>query len=149
MLAKVTFAALLSVMSLPALAAQCDVTVDSNDAMQFDKKEIVVDKSCKEFTINLKHVGQLPKAAMGHNIVVTKEADKQGVATDGMSAGLDKDYVKEGDERVIAHTSIIGGGESTSTKLDVSKLAAGENYVFFCSFPGHWSIMTGTLKLGA
>ncbi|MBB5214163.1 azurin [Parapusillimonas granuli] len=149
MLAKVTFAALLSAMSLPALAAQCDVTVESNDAMQFNTKEIVVDKSCKEFTINLKHVGKLPKAAMGHNVVITKEADKQGVATDGMAAGLDKDYVKAGDSRVIAHTKVIGGGESTSVKFDASKLSAGEKYVFFCSFPGHWSIMTGTLKVGA
>lgn len=147
MLAKITFAALLSAMSLPALAAQCDVTVDSNDAMQFSTKEIVVDKSCKEFTVNLKHSGQLPKAAMGHNIVITKEADKQGVATDGMTAGLDKDYVKEGDDRVIAHTKVIGGGESTSVTFDASKLSASDNYVFFCSFPGHWAIMTGTVKL--
>lgn len=149
MLAKVTFAALLSAMSLPALAAQCDVNVDSNDAMQFSTKEIVIDKSCKEFTVNLKHTGQLPKAAMGHNIVITKEADKQGVATDGMAAGLDKDYVKEGDDRVVAHTKVIGGGESTSITFDPSKITAGENYVFFCSFPGHWGIMTGTVKLGA
>ncbi|MGB6102652.1 MAG: azurin [Pusillimonas sp.] len=149
MLAKITFAALLSAMSLPVLAAQCDITVDSNDAMQFDTKEIVVDKSCTEFTVNLKHSGQLPKAAMGHNWVLTKEADKQGVATDGMTAGPDNDYVKTDDERVIAHTPVIGGGESTSVKVDVSKLAAGENYTFFCSFPGHWAIMTGTLKLSS
>ncbi|MDS1141548.1 azurin [Pusillimonas sp. SM2304] len=149
MLAKATFAALLSVMSLPALAAQCDINVDSTDAMQFDTKEITVDSSCKEFTVNLKHSGQLPKAAMGHNWVLTKEADKQGVANDGMAAGLDNDYVKSGDERVIAHTKVIGGGESTSVTFDVSKLAAGENYTFFCSFPGHWAIMTGTLKLSS
>ncbi|AEC19617.1 azurin precursor [Pusillimonas sp. T7-7] len=149
MLAKATFAALLSVMSLPALAAQCDVTVEGNDAMQFNTKEIVVDKTCTEFTINLQHTGKLPKAAMGHNVVVTKEADKQGAATDGMAAGLDNDYVKPDDARVIAHTPVIGGGESTSVKFDVSKLAAGENYAFFCSFPGHWAIMTGTLKLSS
>ena len=149
MLAKATFAALLTVMSLPTLAAQCDITVEGNDAMQFNTKEIVVDKTCTEFTINLKHTGQLPKAAMGHNLVITKEADKQGVANDGMPAGLDNNYVKPGDERVIAHTPVIGGGESASVKLDVSKLAAGENYAFFCSFPGHWAIMNGTLKLSS
>src|SRR3546814_4230199 len=95
--------------------------------MQFNTKEIVVDKTCTEFTINLQHTGKLPKAAMGHNVVVTKEADKQGAATDGMAAGLDNDYVKPDDARVIAHTPVIGGGESTSVKFDVSKLAAGEN----------------------
>ena len=149
MLAKATFAALLTAMSLPALAAPCDVTVEGNDAMQFSTKEIVVDKTCTEFTINLKHTGQLPKAAMGHNLVVTKEADKQGVANDGMAAGLENDYVKSDDARVVAHTAVIGGGESTSVTLDVSKLAAGEDYAFFCSFPGHWAIMAGTLKLSS
>jgi len=149
MLAKATLALLLSATSLPVLAAQCEATVESNDAMQYNVKEIVVDKSCKEFTVNLKHVGKMPKVAMGHNWVLTKEADKQGVATDGMGAGLAQDYVKAGDTRVIAHTKVIGGGESDTVKLDVSKLAAGENYAFFCSFPGHWAIMKGTLKVGA
>ena len=149
MLAKVTLTALLSVMSLPVLAAQCEATVESNDAMQFNVKEMTVDKECKEFTVNLKHVGQLPKNAMGHNWVLTKESDKQAVATEGMSAGLEKEYVKSDDPRVIAFTKIIGGGESTSVKFDTSKLAAGENYTFFCSFPGHSAIMTGSLKLSS
>lgn len=149
MFAKVTFAALLSVMSLPALAANCEIAVDSTDAMQFSTKEITVDKTCEKFTVKLTHSGKLAKAAMGHNWVLTKAADKQGVATDGMTAGLDKDYVKPDDARVIAHTKVIGGGESDSVTFDVSKLAAGENYAFFCSFPGHWAIMTGTLKLSS
>ncbi|WP_353146926.1 azurin [Pollutimonas bauzanensis] len=149
MLVKATFAALLTVMSLPALAATCEATIESNDAMQFNTKEMVVDKSCEKFTVNLKHTGKLAKAAMGHNWVLTKAADKQAVATEGMTAGLDKDYVKPDDARVIAHTKVIGGGESDSVTFDVSKLAAGEDYAFFCSFPGHWAIMTGTLKLGS
>src|SRR3546814_18742203 len=99
MLVKATFAALLSIMSASAMAAQCEATIESNDAMQFNTKEMTVDKTCKEFTVHLKHVGQLPKAAMGHNWVLTKEDDKQGVATDGMAAGLDKDYVKSGDRK--------------------------------------------------
>lgn len=149
MFAKVAFAALLSVMSLPALAANCEATIEGNDAMQFNTKEMTIDKSCTQYTVHLKHTGKLPKAAMGHNWVLTKAADKQGVATDGMSAGLDKDYVKPDDARVIAHTKVVGGGETDSVTFDVSKLTAGEDYAFFCSFPGHWAIMTGTLKLGS
>jgi len=147
MLAKIAFATILTAMSLPTLAATCETTVDSNDAMQFNVKEITIDKSCEKFTVNLKHVGKLPKAAMGHNWVLTKQADMQAVATDGMAAGLPNEYVKVGDDRVIAHTTVIGGGESTSVSFDVSKLSAAENYAFFCSFPGHWAIMKGTVKL--
>lgn len=146
---KYVAAVLLSAASLPVFAAQCEVTVESNDAMQFNTKEIVVDKSCKEFKVTLKHVGKLPKASMGHNWVLTKDTDFQATAQQGMSAGVANDYVKVGDERVIAHTKLIGGGESDSVTFDVSKLAAGQNYTFFCSFPGHWSIMKGTLKLGS
>lgn len=149
MFAKVAFAALLSVMAVPALAADCETTIEANDAMQFSTKEMTVDKSCTKYTVHLKHTGKLPKAAMGHNWVLTKAGDKQAVATDGMTAGLDKDYVKPDDARVIAHTKIVGGGESDSVTFDTSKLTAGENYTFFCSFPGHWAIMTGTLKLGS
>ena len=86
MLVKATLAVLLSAASLPVLAAQCETTVESNDAMQFNTKEIVVDQSCKEFTVHLKQVGKMAKAAMGHNWVLTKEADMQAVATDGMTA---------------------------------------------------------------
>ena len=149
MFAKIAATALLSTAALPAMAAQCDVTIEGNDAMQFNQKEIVVDKTCKEFTVTLKHTGKLQAAQMGHNWVLTKTADMDGVAKDGMAAGAANNYIKEGDERVLAHTKVIGGGESDSTTIDVSKLAAGEDYAFFCSFPGHWAIMKGVLKLSS
>ena len=149
MLVKATLAVLLSAASLPVLAAQCETTVEANDAMQFNTKEIVVDASCKQFTVHLKHTGKMAKAAMGHNWVLTKAADMQGAATDATTAGLANNYVKAGDTRVIAHTKVIGGGESDSVTFDTAKLAASEKYSFFCSFPGHWAIMKGTLKLGS
>lgn len=143
MFAKATFAALLSVMAVPAMAAQCDVTIEGNDAMQFNTKEIVVDKTCEDFTINLVHTGKLPKAAMGHNVVITKAADKQAVANDATKAGPAADYLKPNDDRVIAHTKLIGGGEKDSVTFKTAALDAGGDYDFFCSFPGHWAIMTG------
>ncbi|WP_082308492.1 MULTISPECIES: azurin [unclassified Achromobacter] len=147
MLKKLGLAALLAAACSPALAAECSVDIAGNDQMQFDKKEITVSKRCKQFTVNLTHPGKLAKNVMGHNWVLTRQADLQGVATDGMAAGLDNDYVKKGDARVIAHTKVIGGGESDSVTFDVSKLAAGQDYAYFCSFPGHFAVMKGVLKL--
>ena len=115
--------------------------------MQYNVKEIVVDKSCKQFTVHLKHVGKMAKVAMGHNLVLTKDADKQAVATDGMGAGLAQDYVKAGDTRVIAHTKVIGGGESTSVTFDVAKIKDGGPFKFFCSFPGHLALMQGSIQV--
>ena len=139
-------AALLMALPLAAQAADCSIDLESNDAMKFNKTNIDVPKSCKDFTVNLKHTGKMAKNVMGHNVVVTKTADMAGVNTDGIKAGLPNDYVKPGDTRVIAHSKVIGGGETTSVKIPVAKLGAGPNS-FFCSFPGHAALMKGTITL--
>ncbi|TDV65931.1 azurin [Pseudomonas sp. LP_7_YM] len=147
MIRKLVAASLLTLASGHLLAAECSVDVDSTDQMSFSTKAIEIDKSCKEFTINLKHSGSLPKNVMGHNLVISKEADMSSIATDGLSVGIDKDYLKEGDARVLAHTKVIGAGETDSLKIDVSKLDPAEKYGFFCSFPGHIGMMKGTVTL--
>ncbi|AXK55354.1 MULTISPECIES: azurin [Pseudomonas] len=147
MFAKLVAVSLLTLASSQLMAAECKVDVDSTDQMSFNTKEITIDKSCKTFTVNLTHSGSLPKNVMGHNWVLSKTADMAGIAADGMAAGIDKSYLKEGDTRVIAHTKIIGAGEKDSVTFDVSKLTAGESYQFFCSFPGHNSMMKGAVIL--
>ncbi|TBV06042.1 azurin [Stutzerimonas kirkiae] len=147
MIRKVLVASVLAMAAAPVFAADCSVTVTGTDQMTWDVKNIDVSKSCKEFTVNLKHSGSMPKQVMGHNWVLTKAGDFQPVSSEGMAQGLDKNYVNDADARVLAHSKVIGGGESDSITFDVSKLAAGEEYTYFCSFPGHFSIMRGTLKL--
>ena len=114
--------------------------------MKFDLKEATVSASCATITLELTHSGKLPAAAMGHNVVVSSTADMAAVNSDGVKAGLAADYVKAGDTRVIAHSKIIGGGETTSVKIPVAKLGAGPNS-FFCSFPGHAALMKGTIAV--
>ncbi|WP_085630938.1 MULTISPECIES: azurin [unclassified Pseudomonas] len=147
MFSKVVAVSLLALASGQLMAAECKTTVDSTDQMSFNTKAIEIDKSCKTFTVELTHSGSLPKNVMGHNLVISKEADMQPIATDGLAAGIDKNYLKEGDARVIAHTKIIGAGEKDSLTIDVSKLTAGQAYGFFCSFPGHISMMKGTVTV--
>src|SRR5690606_3141731 len=129
-----------------AAAASCAVEIESNDAIQYNVKEITVPASCSEFTITMRHVGKLPVAAMGHNVVITTAADMAGVVADGIAAGLDAGYLKPNDSRVIAHTDMIGGGQTTSVTFPVSKIKGGE-YKFFCSFPGHAALMNGTISV--
>ena len=136
------------VLAAPAFAADnCSAQVEANDAMQFNTKNIDVPKSCKTFAVQLKHVGKLPKASMGHNWVLAKAADMDGVTKDGIAAGLGANYLKAGDARVIASTKMLGGGESDTATIDVAKLKAGDAYTFFCSFPGHAALMKGTLQV--
>lgn len=127
-------------------AGNCATTVESNDNMQFNTKDIQVSKACKEFTITLKHTGTQPKSGMGHNIVISKAEDMDGVLKDGATAGADADYVKAGDARIVGHTKLIGGGEEASVTVDPAKLANG-SYKFYCSFPGHGALMNGTVTL--
>lgn len=137
----------LTLLSVSAMAAECEVTVDSTDTMTYSTQQISISKSCKTFTVNLTHSGSLPKQVMGHNWVLTKASDMEAVGQDGMSAGLESDYLKPGDDRVIAHTKMIGGGEKASVTFDVSKISAGESYTFFCSYPAHMFQMKGDIKL--
>lgn len=145
---KLAALALLGLAASPAFAADCAATVEANDAMQFNQKSIEVPKTCKQFTVTLKHTGKLPKTAMGHNWVLAAAADETAINADGAKAGAASDYLKPGDARVLAHTKLIGGGESATATVPVAKLKAGEAYAFFCSFPGHAALMKGTLTLG-
>lgn len=127
----------------------CGITIEGNDRMQYNTDSIDVPASCSEFTITLNHVGNMPVLAMGHNVVVTDSDNFTAVAADGLAAGADADYVKPDDERVIAATDMIGGGESTSVTFSTSSLDSGSEYTFFCSFPGHSALMRGTLNFGS
>lgn len=133
----------LALLGNQAFADECSVDLTGNDQMQYNLKEITVPKSCAEYTINLENIGKLPRAAMGHNVVIAKSADKMAVSTDGIAAGLDNNYVKPEDARVVAHSTVVGGGEKTSVTFKPADLKDGEDYDFFCSFPGHVAIMTG------
>ncbi|HEX5306941.1 MAG TPA: azurin, partial [Dyella sp.] len=85
---------------------------------------------------------------MGHNWVLSRSSDEAGVIADGMKAGAANNYEKPGDARIIAHTKLIGGGESDTATIDVAALKAGEPYAYYCTFPGHAALMKGTLTLG-
>jgi azurin len=130
-----------------AVVADCATEIEGNDAMQYNVGSITVPASCTEFKITLKHTGQLAVEVMGHNVVISKEADVQGVAGDGVSAGVAGGYLKADDARVVAKTELIGGGKTTSVSFPVSKIKDGGPYTFFCSFPGHAALMRGTISV--
>lgn len=139
--------AALFVAATPTFAQQCEVTIGSTDQMTYLQDHISMSRRCKQFTVTLQHTGRMPAAAMGHNWVLSKTSDVQGIATDGIAAGSANSFLKVGDNRIIAHTRLIGGGESTNVTLNVSELSPDENYTFFCSFPGHSVLMKGQIKL--
>ena len=128
-----------------AMASNCTIKLKGDDRMQFDQKEVTVSASCKTINIELEHTGQLPAAAMGHNVVVSATSDVQAVNAAGAKAGAAAGYLDKSDAKVLGATDMIGGGASTKASFPGSKLKAGGDYTFFCSFPGHAALMKGKL----
>jgi len=150
LLARIVTVASLLAISGGAFGADkvCKVEITGTDSMQFDKKEIAVAADCTSVELTLKHSGKLPAQAMGHNWVLSKTADMQGVVNDGMGASFAANHIKAGDSRVIAHTKIVGGGQSDVVTFPTAALKKGEAYSFFCTFPGHSALMKGAFKFG-
>jgi azurin len=138
---------ILSTISLESFSADCEQVIEGNDALQFNSKAMSVSASCETVTVTLKHTGQLPANIMGHNWVLTKSSDYMDIGMAGMAAGLENDYVPQNDSRVIAYSKIIGGGESATVSFSTAELSKSESYTFFCSFPGHYAIMQGSLTV--
>jgi azurin len=103
--------------------------------------------ACKTVAINLKHTGKLPRNAMGHNWVLSATENAQAAAKDGWATGLENQYFKPNDSRIIAGTKIIGGGKSDSVSFNLSDLKVGGDYTFFCSFVGHFAMMKGKFTI--
>ncbi len=133
--------------SVGALSEEdCSAELSSDDSMQFSTKQIIVPAGCQQFTINFAHLGSKPKDSMGHNVVVAKTSDLNNVINDGVGAGAANDYVKPNDERVVAHTKLLGGGEKDSIVLDVATLKD-DRYSYVCTYPGHGGVMRGKFKV--
>ena len=124
--------------------AGCEATLLVGDDMSYNLAEITLDKAaCPEFTVHLKHQGQMSASVMGHNVVISAAADKDAIAGAGADAGLEQNFVPASDPRVLAHTKILGGGEADSVRFSTDKFKAGGDYDFYCTYPGHASMMHG------
>ncbi len=118
---------------------KAEITLNANDAMQFDKNEFTVSAG-QTVVLTLNHTGKQPAASMGHNFVLlTQGTDMATFATAAMAA-KDNDYIPADGNGVIAHTKLIGGGESDTITFTAPEKGT---YDFLCSFPGHYSIMKG------
>ncbi|XCF07146.1 azurin [Tamlana crocina] len=116
-----------------------DVVITGNDGMQFNKKQIRVEAG-KKVKITLRHIGKMDKNVMGHNFVLLKQG--VDVMTFGPKAAAFKDseYIPANTQDVIAHTKLIGGGETAVIEFDAPEPGV---YDFICSFPGHYALMKG------
>jgi azurin len=132
-----------------ATADVCLLTIDATDDMRFEQETLQVETRCTDVEVTLHHTGRLPANIMGHDWVLTRTADVAAVANAGMGAGLANSFQQPGDKRIIAATKIVGGGENAVVKFSTAQLARGVSYSYFCSAPGHFSIMKGRFVFNA
>jgi azurin len=131
----------------PAAAKVSDVkqvktiVIKGSDAMQFDLKEIKV-KAGQKVKLTLTHSGKLAKAAMGHNWVLLKPGTDVAAFGSKAAAARETEYIPASEKAsIIAHTKLVGGGESDTVEFTAP---AKGTYTFICSFPGHYALMKGS-----
>ena len=130
--------------------ADQEIVIEANDQMQFNKKELEI-KAGETVKITLKHVGNLPKVAMGHNLVILKKGTNLAAWAGKAMAAAATEYIpadEESKKAVIAHTKVLGGGpdDLKTDSITFSIKEAGE-YEFLCSFPGHFALMKGKITV--
>lgn len=111
--------------------------------MKYDKSILEV-KHGSNVSIVFKNNG-----IMAHNILVLRPGSKNivGMAADQMISqndAKDKDYIPDLDE-VLFHTPLVDPGKEFKLVFKVPEQKG--DYPFLCTFPGHWRIMQGILKV--
>jgi azurin len=131
-----------------AIAEDAKIEITGNDQMQFNIKAFEVTEGQK-VVLSFKHIGQLPAAAMGHNVVILKPGTVIPAFSGKCATAKDNQYIPTDEESaklIVAHTKMLGGGQSDEVTFTAP--AAGSN-PFICSFPGHFAIMQGVMTVKA
>jgi azurin len=117
------------------------IVIKGTDAMQFDLKEIKV-KAGQKVKLTLVHAGKLAKTAMGHNWVLLNPGVDVAAFGSKAAAARETEYIPKSEAAsIIAHTKLVGGGESDTVEFTAPKKGT---YTYICSFPGHYALMKGT-----
>ncbi len=117
-----------------------NVVITGDDLMKFNKTEITI-KSGQKVKLTLRHIGKMDIKIMGHNFVLLKKnVDLVSFATKAVVA-TDNEYIPKDSQDIIAHTKLIGGGQTTTIEFDAPEVGV---YEFLCSFPGHYAMMRGS-----
>ena len=113
------------------------------EEMRFDKKEFIVTAG-KSVEIILENPD-----AMQHNLVIgkPKTMDAIGAAADKMITakdGAEKNYVPS-IPQIVASTPLVNPDQTYRLKFTAP--ATPGDYPFVCTFPGHWRLMNGVMKV--
>lgn len=116
--------------------------MEVGDGLNYSTNRIEV-KAGKKMELTLVHTGSLPKNTMGHNFVLLKKGTEMAKFATAAMGAFATDYIPaEQKDAVIAHTKVVGGGESDTVAF---KIPGPGEYIYLCTFPGHYASMNGKL----
>jgi azurin len=113
------------------------------EAMRFDRKEFTVTAG-KQVEIVLENPD-----AMQHNLVIgkPKTMDVIGNAADKMITakdGAEKNYVPS-IPQIVAATALVNPDQTVRLRFTVPNTPG--DYPYVCTFPGHWRLMNGVMRV--
>lgn len=121
------------------------VTISATPNLKFTPEEFTV-KAGSAVNLTFRNPDNLY-----HNLVVVKAGalEQVGLKADLMAGdpdGLDKDYVPD-DPNVLHWTPQITLGIARSHRLQFFAPDEPGDYPYICTFPGHWRVMQGVMKV--
>jgi len=117
------------------------LSLEGNDQMKFDQTLFRV-KAGEPVELTFKNVGTMSKESMGHNVVIVlPTVDLDTFGAEAASARADEYIPKTSLSSIVAHSKLLGPGESDKITFTLEKGV----YPFICSFPGHYGMMRGKI----
>jgi len=117
-----------------------EVTIQADDKMRYDVTAFDASPGQK-IAVTIKNIGTTPKFSMGHNFVmldrIINTGNIQSAFLDKASTEASHDYVPPGAKEVLAHSKLLGPGESEVVTFNAPYIPG--EYLYVCSFPGHYS----------
>jgi azurin len=123
---------------LHAQDATTSISITGGDNMKFSVTSFTV-KAGEVVHVELKNVGTLPKAVMGHNWILLKTGETGAAYSSAAANAKDEDYQPKAlADDVIASIGLLGARQSGDVTFTAPTVPG--DYVYLCSFPAHFQV---------
>ncbi len=127
---------LLFILFSASVWGQREIKIEGHDNLRFTVETIKASPG-EKLKITLKTISNMDKSQMAHNWVLLKQGtDGLNFVTKGLQHP-DNDYIDPDLEgKIIAHTDMLGGGETDSIVITVPEEKG--KYEYVCTFRAHY-----------
>jgi azurin len=118
------------------------IQLQANENMRFDK-ELCKVHTGRKITLVFRNTSAPSNVSMSHNVVILKPGIDLADFADAARNAQNEQYAPSSlASLIIAHTTLVGGGQSDQVEFTISQPGV---YPFICTFPGHWGTMQGKI----